>query len=975
MTQDADASLINKAYISQPATTAIQLALISLFSSWNIKPHAVVGHSSGEIAAAYAAQALSLESCMRIAYYRGALSSSMRDNMPDRHGAMLAVGASAEIVQTMLKRIRTGKAVIACFNAPSLMTVSGDESAIEELQFLAEEDKVFSRNLRVEIAYHSYHMDAIALEYLEAIRDITANLAESEVEFYSSLKGRRIDKCSLNPSYWVNNLTSPVQFSNAVEELCSGTPGTSIDALIEIGPHSTLEAAVKDILKSTAHSKTVQYLSSLSRGKDASATTLQLASSLFMLGSPVDLSAINMSGKLSKPRVLGDLPSYPWMHDKSHWHDSRLDRNHRLRAYPRNDVLGSLLDTSSDTELQWRNILRTAELPWLHHHKIQSSTVFPLAGYLCMVVEAAYQRATTRGIKMTESSKYNFRDVMINRSLMIADSTEIETLLTLRPYNEGTQSSSEKWDDFGISSWQKDSGWQEHCRGLISVTQADAKVNLIDGERNAQEEETLRQELIARKEADCTTSLNCTKAYQALAKAGLQFGPAFRNVSDARVCLNHSVCTVKVPDTASLMPYGYESELIVHPATLDACLHSIPFAVEGGIITDDTLHVPTFIESLSISHCIPWEPADKLHVYTNAESDKLGKEIHASLIVLDATSKLLVDIKGFIGSRLPSQDDKNASVRTRGLCYKSQWRPHINSLRPQQYNVLFPAETEVDEDSIQEIMMERVAFHCIQGFFDSFSTTSLDEIQPHHRRFYDQMEATLKQGWEGNIPLQTSEWLGCTATDRKDYLNKMRLSDDCFELICRMGENLSAIFQQSIDPLKLILEDNRLDRIYDSHISLQQPYASCVQYADLLAHENPFMRILEVGGGSSSLAMSVLKSLGGASGSSARFTRYDFTAVSGDLLAISRNLLNAWGEMITYGELDIRQDPTTQGFAFESYDLVIASDLQAGNGSNSIDSTMRNVRRLLKSGGKLIILEKTTPYLYQSIIFGTLQGE
>lgn len=96
LSKDAKSSLISEAHISQPACTAVQIALIDLLFSWNIRPTAVAGHSSGEIAAVYAAGGLDLDSCMSVAYHRGNAAIRLKDEFPEVQGAMLVVGASEE---------------------------------------------------------------------------------------------------------------------------------------------------------------------------------------------------------------------------------------------------------------------------------------------------------------------------------------------------------------------------------------------------------------------------------------------------------------------------------------------------------------------------------------------------------------------------------------------------------------------------------------------------------------------------------------------------------------------------------------------------------------------------------------------------------------------------------------------------------------------------------------------------------------
>ena len=314
LSKDAKSSRVSDAQISQPACTAIQLALTDLFKSWGILPTAVAGHSSGEIGAAYAAGALSLEACVAIAYHRGQAIVSLKAKFPELKGAMVAIGGSAEEIRPMVKLLKEGRATVACINSPSSITASGDESAIAELQDLVELKQMFNRKLRVDTAYHSHHMSLVAEEYGQAIESVAAE-DHSNVAFHSSLRGHQINTKDLGPSYWVENLTCPVRFSEAVESMAQSVDDTSapgVDFLLEIGPHAALEGPVKQILKAIGgNAIKIPYASALVRNQDAVDTTLQLAATMFMKGVNLDFAAINfpVSG-IKHPVLLTDLPKY-----------------------------------------------------------------------------------------------------------------------------------------------------------------------------------------------------------------------------------------------------------------------------------------------------------------------------------------------------------------------------------------------------------------------------------------------------------------------------------------------------------------------------------------------------------------------------------------------------------------------------------------------------------------------------------------
>ena len=370
MFDDTGGSLFGTAQVSQPASTAIQLALVLLLASFGIRPHSVTGHSSGEIAAAFAAGALTFETCLKIAYYRGVSTERLKQIRPDIKGAMLALGASVELATSMIEDLKVGQVVIACFNSPSSVTLSGDLEAIVALQAVAEEKRIFARRLHVDVAYHSPHMDFVAEYYRVAMGTIKPALCK-DVHFYSSLTAAKVNSLVLGSSYWVKNLKSPVKFAKSLFNCCSlnreqPKSEDSVTHLIEIGPHSALKGPIRDILVAAPKtSYKIGYSSTLVRKEDAAVSILNLVSDLFMRGCNLNMTAINFPRGERRRKVLCGLPPYSWNHETEYWHESRISQSHRVKNRSRNDILGTLVPESSDLEPWWRNVLRLEDVPWV----------------------------------------------------------------------------------------------------------------------------------------------------------------------------------------------------------------------------------------------------------------------------------------------------------------------------------------------------------------------------------------------------------------------------------------------------------------------------------------------------------------------------------------------------------------------------------------------------------------------------------
>jgi NADPH:quinone reductase-like Zn-dependent oxidoreductase/malonyl CoA-acyl carrier protein transacylase len=677
LSKDAKTSRVSDAQISQPACTVLQLALTDLLKSWGISPTAVVGHSSGEIAAAYAAGVLSLESSIAIAYYRGQAVVSFKKRYPDLKGGMLAVGGSAEEIQPMIESLTNGKATIACINSPSSITASGDEAAIDSLAALIEEKQMFNRKLRVDTAYHSHHMDLAADEYGAAIAGLKPNPAAKAV-FHSSLKGHIVSTNELDSTYWVQNLTCPVRFSEALDTMCrpengSTTPG--IDVLVEIGPHAGLEGPVKQILKAIGGNATkVAYGSVLLRNKDAVDTALQLAATMFNNGAVIDTGAINFPfPNVKAPALLTNLPKYVWNHSKKYWHESRIADQHSNRKFPRSDIVGTLANYSNDVEPTWRNIIRADDVPWVRHHKMQNMTVYPMAGYMAMAMEASAQRATMRNVAF---DKFELREITVSRPLVIQEGSDVETQITLRAHAEGTRTSSDTWDEFRILSWAKDRSWIEHCRGLISAQTT--KFNVVDGAQQQRDEKAaLFLKKLSYAEA-CKSDVNTEEMYRALEEVGVGYGETFQGLEKCRAGDEHAVADLIIPDTVSLMPKHHEADLIIHPAFLDQFIQIVWPIFGAGWKGLDLLYMPSFVQSMSIKTGVTRTIGDRLRVFGSGRPTPLNPsptKLNLFATSLENGDEVLISMEDLVMTPVSNGGGSIDELTHRELCYKLEWEP------------------------------------------------------------------------------------------------------------------------------------------------------------------------------------------------------------------------------------------------------------------------------------------------------------
>ena len=307
-------SHLDKAEFAQPLCTAIQVALVNFLKVLGVTPSAVVGHSSGEIASAFAAGVVTIEEAITVAYYRGlvALKST-------RQGAMAAIGLGRAEVTLYLE----DGVMIACENSPDSVTLSGDEESLDRVieQMRYDDPDIFARRLKTDgMAYHSHHMLEIGEIYEEYIRSLLT-VQQPKVDFFSSVTGKLAHNSSLlDAKYWRQNLESPVRFFTAVRSMIENQ--NSDQLFLEIGPHSALAGPLRQIFKASASKVRLSYCSSLIRGKDSMGSILDTFGQLYLHGIPLEFGNLTPRGC-----TLTDLPNYPWLHNVSHWSENRVIRD------------------------------------------------------------------------------------------------------------------------------------------------------------------------------------------------------------------------------------------------------------------------------------------------------------------------------------------------------------------------------------------------------------------------------------------------------------------------------------------------------------------------------------------------------------------------------------------------------------------------------------------------------------------------
>ena len=394
--QADDAAWLERVERVQPALFALEVALAALWRSWGIEPDAVVGHSMGEIAAAYVAGALTLEDAARVIAERSRLLGRTSGRGKTATFALSATDAGALLTGY------DGRVVIAAHNSPASTVLSGDGDAIDDILTAATAAGAFCRAVRTDVAFHSPQMDPLSPELVEALAGIQPRLPA--VPIYSTVTGAATQGRQFDAAYWGRNLRRPVLFAEAVERLIS----KEYDVFVEVSPHPVLHSAVEETL---AHwERPGRVLATLRRGAGERAGLLGSAGALYTLGLPLDWTALHPDP--GSPVVL---PRYPWQRER-HWFEPAFGpRDAGRAARPGGDaeaghpLLGRRLATAHPT---WEVALDPRRLPDLAASRLGGAPVLPAAAIIEMALASSGEPARA----MTRLS-----DLVVHAPLLLAD--------------------------------------------------------------------------------------------------------------------------------------------------------------------------------------------------------------------------------------------------------------------------------------------------------------------------------------------------------------------------------------------------------------------------------------------------------------------------------------------------------------------------------------------------------------------------
>ncbi|KAF1828904.1 reducing type I polyketide synthase [Decorospora gaudefroyi] len=965
LSKPANASNINKPAYSQPICAAVQIALVDLLRSWGVCAKAVVGHSSGEIAAAYCTGAISRESAWKIAYLRGTLSAALA-MFGRNQGAMMAVGLSeSEVRQYLDHGSRTAYATIGCVNSPKSVTLSGAKEAMIELEKTFRRENVSCQILRVDNAYHSKFMEEVALDYWKQIGTLQPGRPISPQKaavMYSSVTGNIIEPSQLcEAEYWVRNMVSPVRFADALSRMMSRPSKVTnklgvrklqhdqnlpINYLLEVGPHGALRRAVKETLDTLPQSSPSVYDTLLTRNVSAIEAGHKAMGRLFCSGHPLNLNAVNCDSR-GVASMMVDLPEYPFNHSQRYWFESRISKNIRFREHARNDLLGVQVQDWNSSDARWRTYMRLSGNEWLRDHKITGNQLYPAAAMFTMAIEASRQLAdSTKRI-----SGFRLKDSVFEKALIMPSTPEgIEIQFSMRPSTVSNFTTSSKWFEFRLCSYESGT-WSDHCHGKISVEYESDLTTEGKQEKLKQEESLIAQAKVLGQ--GCNITLDSASLYEICETCGLTFGPSFQTLTPT-----------------------HRKNHVIHPSTLDGILQTIfPAFAKGGQEPIKTL-IPSFINDFWISGEICNVNSTELLASTKAKTRGF-REAECTIIVSDPSeTRLLATVSGY---HLTSVANVEAARQRewRRLCFNIDWKPDVDLLDANQAQDFCTTTPSIPNPEERNRDLEFMVFHFISKALENIAVDNPTPPKAHLAKYVQWMKHQIQRYHHGSIPYALPEWPSMAKDDAYvDGIMKSIEGSAEGRLALRLGPNLSAIIRGDADPLELLFKDDLWRDLYRFGVGADICYESIQRYVDAMAHKNPNLKILEIGAGTGAITIPILETLsrhGEQEAGASRFSQYMYTDISPSFFEKAQDMFRDHLDRMEFKVLDAERDPGEQGFDMGEYDLVVASYVM--HATKDLNVTLSNTRRLLKPGGKLLLLEICNPDILRAgFAFGLLPG-
>ncbi|WP_042176711.1 type I polyketide synthase [Streptomyces sp. NBRC 110035] len=900
---------LERTEVAQPLLFAVQVGLVRLMEAAGIEPDAVVGHSVGEIAAAYVAGCLDLEEACRVVAVRSRAQAATAGS-----GRMAAVGLGADAATKELAAF-DGRLELAGVNSPTDVTLAGDPAALTELGRQLTARGVFFRLLDLDYAFHSRHMDPVH-------GDVTGPLSTlrprpGRLGFASTVTGAVLAGPRLDAGYWWRNVREPVLFADAVRALVD----EGCTSFVEVGPHPVLATYLKRLLPARAGAH-----ATLHRDTDGPTAVRRAAAAVIAAGTRPGARCF------PRPGAVVSLPGYPWQRER-HWNGTpdwwASVPQDRTVVHP---LLGRRAAVAEPT---WHQQLTGSRLPWLADHQVGMDVVMPATAYL----EAALA-AGRAGL----GARCEVTDLTVLRPLTLPRADD-PTPLSL-------QTSLSVEDGIVLIASRRDASapWTPHARGRVRRHTAPAPAPISAAEGG--------------------TVVDAAVHYEHTARARLHYGPAFRVLTTLRVSDSWVTADYELPAAAAKDGDGFEAHPVISDGALQTTAPLLAPVADGRVFLPTAVekarvwHQPPARGRIHVRLRHLTGSDAVVDVTVSLEDGTVAAELSGcrlrALTAKDGLQELATVLRH---APLPG----GWPVRSTAVPLPG---PETSAAATAAARAAFEADQADDYPRFAALAKTTAGHYAAAAFAallpgtSSFSLGDLLDagLRPHYAP-YARLLAGLAAKAGLLQPTSGGERWDFTGVPAAAESHMRRWSERCpqwitaIALAARYGTHLTDILTGRTDAREVLF--NEADR----HL-VEAFYADTPQmrahghYVRLVIEEalrtwptgRP-LRVLEVGAGTGGLTTALLPVL------PPHLTSYTFTDVTPAFFprAQARFADHDYLDYLDYRTLDLNRDPAEQGFVPGSYDLIVAANVL--HATADLRATCTRLARLLDSGGQLLAVE------------------
>ncbi len=520
----APESTLTRVDVVQPVLFAVMVSLATLWRACGVVPAMVVGHSQGEIAAAYVAGALSLQDAARVVALRSRAIAELVGA-----GGMASIGLPGARVEDRLQRW-DGRISVAALNSPSSTVISGEPAALDEFVAACVAEGVFARRVAVDYASHSAQVQALEDRVISELTTITPRAGD--IPFYSTVTGAQVDTEALDAAYWFQNLRQPVQFAGATRLMLERGCRT----FIEMGPHPVLGMAIQETVEAhTADAATVAVLATLRRDEGDLRRFVTALAEAHVHGVAVDWAAVLAPHHPKRVNI----PTYAFEHQR-YWVTPTSV------AVPQQELLTEVTQQPEAGGLVLTGRLSIQTHPWLADHVVDGMVLFPGAGFVELVIRAG----GGLGCAVID-------ELIMRAPLVLPADAAVQVHVSVGAGGASGQRSVSVYSRIN----QDDSGWLLHAEGWLIPGGAGPHI----------------AGLSVWPPADANR-LSTDDLYEGFAQHGYEYGPGFRGLTGAWRRGDELFAEVSVPEAA----WEEGATFGLHPTLLDSALQALMLAADGG---------------------------------------------------------------------------------------------------------------------------------------------------------------------------------------------------------------------------------------------------------------------------------------------------------------------------------------------------------------------------------------------------------